>query len=208
MFGIIPRDTGFFDLFDRAAQTLAGSAEAYDALLANGSDRGAQLKVIRDFEHEGDRIVRDTLGKLDRTFVTPFDREDIQILMRRIDDVIDELDAASKRYVMYKIPAPTEWLLRQSKVLTDACRVLGRSIPHLRSLMRRPEELRAHLHEVQNLEKVGDDIHHAAIVDLYDQGGDAILAMKWKEIYDLTERAIDRCEDVANIIGVIALKNA
>jgi len=207
MFSIIPRDTGFFDLFDRAGQTLAASAEAYAVLISNGTDRHKQLEIVRGLEHQNDAIVRETLSKLDRTFITPFDREDIQVLMRSLDDVVDEVDAASKRFVMYRIPVSTHWLLQQGEVLKRACKVLRESIPHLRHLRRRPDDVRANLMEIQNLEKAGDDIYHTAIVELYDQATDPILAMKWKEIYEMTERAIDRCEDIGNVIGVILLKN-
>lgn len=206
-FSIIPRDTGFFNFFDEAARVLSTTADAYCVLLKCDGGRNAQLEVIRRLEHEGDAIVHETLRKLDRTILAPFDREDIQLLMRRIDDVIDEVDAASKRFCMYKIPAPTPWLIKQSDVLAQACKVLGACIPSLRCL-KKPEALRERLREIGALEKQGDDHHHAAVVELYDLSKDAILAMKWKEVYDITERAIDRCEDIANVLSAIVVKNS
>lgn len=206
-FSIIPRDTGFFNLFDEAARVLSTTADAYGVLLKTDVGRDAHLGAIRRLEHEGDAIVHETLQKLDRTILTPFDREDISLLMRRIDDVIDEIDAASKRFCLYRIPSPTEWLIKQSDVLSEACKVLGVCIPYLRTL-KKPEMLRERLREIGALEKVGDDNHHAAVVELYDRTTDAILAMKWKEVYDITERAIDRCEDIANVMSAIVLKNS
>ena len=206
-FSIIPRDTSFFDRFDEAARVLSSTADAYGLLLKADAGREEHLETIRRLEHEGDAIMHETLRKLDRTILTPFDREDIHLLMRRIDDVIDEVDAASKRFCMYRIPSPTLWLIKQSEVLSEACKVLAFAIPHLRNL-KKPEAVRERLREVGALEKVGDDNHHAAVVELYDQSTDAILAMKWKEVYDITERAIDRCEDIANVMSAIVVKNS
>jgi hypothetical protein len=206
-FNIIPRDTVFFNLFDEAARILISSADAFRVLLKTDVGRDVQLDAIRRLEHEGDAIMHATLEKLDRTILTPFDREDISLLMRRIDDVIDEVDAASKRFCIYRIPSPTQWLIKQSDVLSESCSILGACIPYLRNL-KKPEALRVRLLEIGALEKVGDANHHAAVVELYDQTSDAILAMKWKEIYDITERAIDRCEDIANVMSAIVLKNS
>jgi len=206
-FSVIPKDEVFFNLFEEAGKVLLSTAEAYHRFAEPGADPRAQLEIIRRLEHEGDTIVHEVLQRLDKTILTPFDREDISLLMRRVDDVIDDVDAAAKRYCLYRIPKPTDWLVKQTKVLTEACRVLAASFPQLRKL-RRPEELRSSLLQVNALEKQGDDNHHAAIVDLYDHSTDAILVMKWKEVYELTERAIDRCEDISNVMLAIILKNA
>lgn len=206
-FSVIPKDEAFFNLFDEAGSVLLKTAEAFHRFTQSGIDPQAQLEVIRRLEHEGDTIVHETLQKLDRTILTPFDREDISLLMRRVDDVIDDVDAAAKRFCMYRIPKPSEWLIKQTEVLSEACRVISTSLPQLRNL-RKPESLRSKLLQVNALEKKGDDNHHAAIVDLYDHTPDAILVMKWKEVYDLTERAIDRCEDISNVMLAIILKNS
>lgn len=205
-FSVIPKDEAFFNLFDEAGNVLLKTAEAFHRFTEPGVDQQAQLEVIRRLEHEGDTIVHETLLKLDKTILTPFDREDISLLMKRVDDVIDDVDAAAKRYCMYRIPKPTEWVIKMSEVLVEACRVLSSSFPQLRNL-RKPEALRSRLLQVNALEKKGDEYHHAAIVDLYDHTPDAILVMKWKEIYELTERAIDRCEDISNVLLAIILKN-
>lgn len=206
-FSVIPKDEAFFNLFDEAGNILLKTAEAFHRFTEKGIDPQAQLEVIRRLEHEGDTIVHETLQKLDKTILTPFDREDISLLMRRVDDVIDDVDAAAKRFCMYRIPQPTDWLIKQAEVLSEACRVISTSLPQLRNL-RKPESLRSKLLQVNALEKKGDDHHHAAIVDLYDHTPDAILVMKWKEVYDLTERAIDRCEDISNVMLAIILKNS
>lgn len=208
MFSIIPRDMKFFDLFDEAAGLLTRAGDAYVNLLNDYSARDKHVAEIRQIEHAGDDITRRTLRKLDTTFITPFDREDIYTLMKRMDDVIDELDAATKRLMLYQIPQPTKWLVQLSDVLAQACRAAAAAVRELRNL-KKPDGLESHLVELHRLENAGDDINHAAAAELYRANGkNPVEVMMWKEIYDLTERSIDRCEDIANIIEAIKLKNA
>ncbi len=207
MFSIMPRDTGFFDLMEKAADYVIRAAEAYRQLMHDYGRREEHIRTIRQFEHEGDDVAHATLDKLDKTFVTPFDREDIQALMKRMDDVIDEIDAASKRMALYQVPEPTGWLIKQADVLLEACRLVGQAVGQLRRL-KQPEGLMKLLIEIRRLESVGDDNNHAAVAELYNNARDPILVMKLKEIYDRTERAIDRCDDIANTIEAIVLKNA
>jgi uncharacterized protein Yka (UPF0111/DUF47 family) len=207
MFSLIPRDMGFFNLFEEAAAVVHRTAEAYAHLAQNYGEKDQCIARIRQLEHDGDNIAHRTLEKLDQTFITPFDREDIQALMMGMDDVIDEIDAASKRLTLYLIDEPTEWFVRQTEVLVQATALLGQAIHGLRNL-KKSGPLQAHLVEVHRLENVGDENNHAAVAELFNNSADPILVMKWKEIYDMTERAIDACEDVANVIGAIILKNS
>jgi uncharacterized protein Yka (UPF0111/DUF47 family) len=206
MFSLIPRDTGFFDLFDKASGIVVACAEAYADVVKNYAERDEHISRIRQFEHDGDEVVHRTLDKLDTTFITPFDREDIQTLMKRMDDVVDEIDAASKRLTLYQIKEPSPWLIKQTEILVRAARLVSLAVQRLRNL-RKPNGLQQDLVEIHRLENMGDENNHSAVAELYATATDAILAMKWKEIYDLTERAIDRCEDIANTIEGILLKN-
>jgi hypothetical protein len=206
VFSIIPRNTAFFDLFDKAADVVVRAAEAYARLAQDYGRRTEYVARIRELEHEGDEIAHQTFDRLDQTFLTPIDREDIEDLMKRMDDVIDEIDAAAKRLTLYRIPEPTTWLLKQTEVLVKASRLVGKAVQRLRNL-KKPDGLNEDLVEIHRLENVGDEHNHAAVAELFEKGGDPMLVMKWKEIYDLTERAIDRCEDIANTIRGIVLKN-
>lgn len=206
VFSIIPRETGFFNFFEEAAATLVKCAEAYSDALKDYSRRDEYIGKIREYEHECDFIVHRTLKKLDTTFITPFDREDIQSLMKAMDDVIDEIDAASKRLTLYQIREPSPWLMKQTDILCRATKLVAKAVSRLRNL-RKPNGLHDDLVEIHRLENMGDDNNHSAVADLYANTTDAIHAMKWKEIYDLTERAIDCCEDIANTIEAIVLKN-
>lgn len=206
MLGILPRNTGFFDLMDQSADCVVRTAEAYRDLMRNYARRDEIVGRIRELEHAADEIMHRTLEKLDKTFITPFDREDIQTLTKQMDDVIDEVDAASKRMTLYKIDEPTQWLVKQSDVLLDASRGVGDAVRHLRSL-KNVEALYQLLIQIRRLESLGDDHNHAAVAELYNSTTDPFRAMKLKEIYDRTEKAIDRCDDIANTIQAIVLKN-
>ncbi len=206
MLSLIPRDVGFFDLFDKAATILVRTAETYAQLAVDYDHRIEHVARIRQLEHDGDEIAHRTFDRLDQTFLTPFDREDIEILMVRIDDVIDEIDAAAKRLTLYQIPACTPAFVKQTEVLLKACRLTGQAVARLRNL-KKANGLQEILIEIHFLENVGDENNHAALAALFEEGGDPLMVMKWKEIYELTERAIDRCEDIANIVRGIMLKN-
>lgn len=207
MFSIIPRDRAFFDFFEHAAAVVRQAAEAYARLVSDYANRDSHIRNIRRLEHEGDDITHKTLDKLDKTFITPLDREDIHALMKLMDDVVDEIDAASKRLTLYQIVQPTAWIIKQTEVLVQASGLVGQAVSRLRNL-KKLDGLQNLLVEIHKLENVGDDNNHAAVAELFDSVSDPILVMKWKEIYDLTERAIDRCEDIANIIKAITLKNS
>jgi predicted phosphate transport protein (TIGR00153 family) len=207
MFGMIPRDKVFFDLFESATEVVVRAAEAYDMVSKDYASREQQISRIRQLEHDCDEIAHNTLDRLDKTFITPFDREDIQTLMMQIDDIVDEIDAASKRLTLYQIPQPTPWFIKQTDVLLRAAKLLHEAMPKLRRLSK-PNGLHDKLVEIHRLENIGDDNNHAALAELLNQCKDPILVMKWKEIYDLTERAIDGCEDVANTIAGVVLKNS
>lgn len=206
MFSIIPHDVGFFKLFEEAATVVLRTAEAYASLARNYDQRDQWIARIRQYEHENDNITHRTLAKLDQTFITPFDREDIQALMVRMDDVIDEIDAASKRLTLYLIDEPTDWLVRQTEVLVQATTLLIEVVAGLRNL-KKIHTIQPKIVEIHRLENVGDENNHAAVAELFNNSADPILVMKWKEIYDMTERAIDACEDVANVIEAIIIKN-
>jgi len=206
MFSIIPHDVGFFKLFEEAADVVRRTAEAYAHLARHYGERDQCIARIRQFEHDGDSIAHRTLAKLDQTFITPFDREDIQALMLRMDDVIDEIDAAAKRLTLYLIDEPTDWFVRQAEVLEQAATLLVEIVAGLRNL-KKSHAIQPKLVEIHRLENVGDENNHAAVAELFNNSADPILVMKWKEIYDMTERGIDACEDVANVIEAIIIKN-
>lgn len=206
MFTIIPRDTVFFDLFNQSAAVLHVTARTYLELLRDISKREEYIRRIRQAEHDNDEIVHKTLARLDSTFITPFDREDIHMLMKNMDDVIDEIDAAAKRLNIFKIVHINDWLIKQAELLVRATAHLVEAVQRLRNL-KKPNGLQQTLVEIHMIENEGDENNHIALAELFANGADPLTVMKWKELYDLTERAIDNCEDTANIIEAIVLKN-
>jgi len=207
LFSIIPRNVAFFDLFDKAGQIIVKAAETYAQLGRDYEHRDDHLARIRQLEHDGDDIAHRTLDRLDQSFITPFDREDIQTLVVRLDDVVDEIDAGAKRLAIYKITELTPAFIKQTDVLLKACQLTAQAVMRLRDI-RKPDGLHEKLVEIHYLENIGDENNHAALAELFETVKDPLLVMKWKEIYDLIERAIDRCEDIANIIRGIILKHA
>lgn len=206
MFGLIPTDKGFFDLLDQAAAVVVKTAEAFAAMAKDYGRRQTYIDTIRNCEHEGDDIVHRGLKKLDTTFLTPFDREDIHALLKGLDDVIDDIDGVAKRFTLYKVEAPTKWLLLMVDALLKSSKLVAEAVYCLRDL-KKPDNMQGKLVGIHELENLGDEHNHAAIAELFAEQTDALFVMKWKEIYERTERAIDACEDVANTIEGIVLKN-
>jgi len=208
MFGLFPSSAGFHELFEEGAMVLEKAAKCYTQLVSDYGHAREHLEAIRKAEHEGDSVARRTFAKLDTTFITPFDREDIQDLTTQVDNIIDSIDASAQRILLFGIQKPPEALIRQTMVLLDACVHVRQAIILLRRL-KKPEEIRKHLIEIHNLENRGDDINHKALADLFNgvTHPNPLEVMKLKEIYDYTEVAIDCCEDASNVIERIILKN-
>ncbi len=207
MFGLFPKDAAFYEMFESGASVLQQIARSYANLVANQSRQQEYLAEIRQLEHDGDETARKTLLKVDTTFITPFDREDIHTMVIEVDDVIDAIDAAAKRIVLFKITETNEWLVKQTEVLVKATALLADAINKLRHI-RRPDGLRDLLIQIHRLESIGDDNHHTALVELFERTHDPIGVMKLKEVLDLTEEAIDGCQDIAITIERIILKGS
>lgn len=206
VFSLIPQEKGFFDFFEKAAAVAAEAASAYSDVLNDYENRQAHVARIKQLENKGDEIVHGAVEKLNTTFLTPFDREDIQGLMKLMDDVVDDIDSAAKRLMLYRIPEPSKWLFTQVDILVRCTSLIGEAVKRLRNV-RSPNGLHDKLVEIHKLENQGDETNHGAVADLYNNCTDAIMVLKWREIYERTERAIDRCEDIADTIESIVLKN-
>lgn len=203
---LIPREAKFFSMFAEMSANLIEGARLLRAILGDFQNVEVRVQQLKGIEHRGDEITHAVLTKLNQTFITPFDREDIHHLVKNMDDVIDEIDAAAKRFTLYQITDPTIWLSRQTDVLVKSTRLVGEAVRRLRDL-RKQNGLHGKLVEIHELENEGDENNHAAIAELFSNATDPLLVMKLKEIYELTERAIDRCEDIADTIEAIVLKN-
>ena len=206
MFNLLPKDTVFFDLFEGLGKLGVEAAMRLKELAQHFPDIVNDVSRIRQSEHAADELAHSALDRLDRTFITPFDREDIHTLVNELDNIIDNVDALAKRFTLYHVEAMDPPFLKQCDVLIAATTVLNDAVKLLRKT-RKLSDLSTKLIEVHRLESAGDDIHHAAISDLYSGAHEPLHVMKWKELYDYVEEAIDGCEDVTNTIERIVLKN-
>jgi len=205
MFNLLPRDTVFFDLFEGLARHGINVAQFLKELAEKFPAVDGQIQRIREAEHKADDLAHTALHRLDSTFITPFDREDIHTLVRELDDIVDNVDALAKRLHLYHVTAIEPLFIKQCDVLIAATTALSAAVHQFRK-SRKLSELSPLLIEVHRLENVGDDTNHAAISKLFDGTHDPLHVLRWKEFYDYIETAIDGCEDVADTLERIVLK--
>jgi len=207
MFQFFPREEKFFDMFERAVSNVLNGALAFKNLLQEFKNIDEKVKSIKEIEHEGDIITHEIFDKLNRTFITPIDREDIHRITSRLDDVLDYIMATADRLLLYKIKAPTPETLKLADILIIAIEQLGKAISSLKDL-KRTRRILDYCVEINRLENEGDTLHKSVIAELFSDGKDAVEIIKWQDIYDHLETAIDKCEDVADTIEGIVVKNA
>jgi hypothetical protein len=201
---LIPRDEQFYDMFSQVAKRLTSSATLLGQLFAEPQNRDRLVGEIKAVEHEADNLTHDVIARLNKSFITPMDREDIYELATQLDNVIDLVDGTARRVVMFRITDSRESARRLSQVLVRAAKALELATTNIKDM----KTVIGRGREVKLLEEEGDAIYHEAVGELFSGGHDAIEVMKWKEVYDTLERALDKCEDVANVLEGIALKNS
>lgn len=201
-----PKSEKFFELFDQAGANMRLGAEALHDLITNWNDVQSKRLRIKEIEHAGDQITHDTVKALNKTFITPIDREDIYSLITKVDDILDFIDGLANRLVLYKV-TPNMQLKGLVAILVKAVDEVAGALEGLRK-HKHPEEILRRCVEINRLENEADDALRAAMAELFDTEKDAIQVIKWKEIYEFLETATDRCEDVANVIESILVKNA
>ncbi len=202
---LVPKDRQYFDLFEEAAGNIVRAADLLDQLLRNFPDRRDELtRDILICEQQGDRITHDIIRRLNETFVTPIDREDILALASALDDIVDYVEEAADYLGLYKIEAPMEQAQRLAHVLLQCGRQLAEAMPRLRGF----EDISHFTVEVNRLENDGDRITREAMAALFDNGIDPMVVIRWKDIYDGLENAIDAAEKVAYILEGVVIKNA
>ena len=205
MFNLIPREVRFFDYFDEQAQHIIKAAQLLYELVHDFHDARAKAHAIKEVEHQGDLVTHEIVKRLNTTFITPIDREDIHDLATRLDDVLDYIEAAAERLVVYRIKEPTSGCRAMAKVIVDTVAATDRTIRCLRSM---DPAFHEHTVEVNRLENLADNLLRDSLAALFEEGGDPIEVIKWKEIYETMEIVTDRCEDVDNVIEGIILKMA
>jgi predicted phosphate transport protein (TIGR00153 family) len=208
MFGrLLPRETSFFDFFERhAAMTVLGVEELL-GLATTGANIAARAKRIKEIEHECDTITHHCVEALHKTFITPIERDDIYRLISKMDDIMDFVEAAAERIALYKLTVMPTDLRDLADVLLRATKELEQTLKLLRNLQN-AEAISKKCIDINRLENEADAILRAAVARLFDEEKDVLTVIKWKEIYENLENATDRCEDVANIIEGVVLEQA
>jgi uncharacterized protein len=201
---LLPRDSGFFDLFIEAGQNTLQAARLLDAMMGTWPDDGDLGREILKAEQEGDRITHDIIQRLNSTFVTPIDREDIYGLATQMDDIVDFTEEAADFLGLYKIEAPMEQAGALTRVLVGACEQLATGLEHLREF----RDLDKYWIEIHRLENEGDRISRDAVASLFSNGIDPMVVIRWKDMFAVLENAIDATETAAQILEGIVIKNS
>ena len=201
---LIPRETKFFDLFAELSGNLTEGGKLLRSILEDPRDLALRVEQMQAIEHKGDRATYAIITKLNQTFITPFDREDIHRLASALDDVLDFMNAAAARLVMYKINAPPPVSAELAGLIVLQCEELARGV----SLLEKNGHVMEHCAEVSRLEEVADHVSRRAIADLFEREKNPIQLIKLKELYETLEYATDKAEDAANVLEAIVVKSA
>jgi predicted phosphate transport protein (TIGR00153 family) len=201
---LVPRTSEFYDLFTRAGANALETALRVEQRFREYPNSSVTQAKVKASEHEGDAITRDLIQLLNTQYITPFDREDIYELATSVDDVVDHMDEASGLLELYGIESPTRQALEQCRILVGAAGHLAAALAELKGLQSVQKELVA----LKELEDEGDRVVHDAIADLFrDPRIDPLIVIRWKDIFEALEDALDACETAANVIGNIVVKN-
>jgi predicted phosphate transport protein (TIGR00153 family) len=201
---LIGRDQEYFRLFEEASKNNLRAADLFDQMLGRYPESAGLARDILVCEHEGDRITHDIVHRLNQTFVTPIEREDILALASALDDVVDLIEEAADYLGLYQIEAPMDQAMRLAHIVLQACRAIDQAMPRLRDF----RDMSPHTVEVHRLENDGDRVTREAMAALFAHGIDPITVIRWKDIYERIEGAIDSTERVALLLEGIVIKNA
>jgi len=206
-FPFIPREEKFFDLFQASAQNMVEAAKKLKEMVDSWEHVEGRVGEITELEHQGDTITHEIMGRVHRTFVTPFDREDIVQLAHVLDDVVDFIHAAADAMLLYKVDRPGPRAKELADIIVQATEEVERVMPQLKKRIVLSQVLKRCV-EINRLENVADRVYRSAMAELFADSTDIAHIIKWREIYAHMESATDRCEDVANVLEGVALKHA
>jgi predicted phosphate transport protein (TIGR00153 family) len=200
----LPKDEGFFALFDRLADCVVESSRLLHRLFAEPARLAEHAAAVKKVEHAADDLTHEVMERLDRSFVTPLDREDIHALANRLDNVVDLMDGAARRAVLFGVGQPPPAAVQLAALLERA----GASILQAVHGIRDPKLVFSHMREVKRIEEEGDQVYARALQDLFAGTPDPIHVIKWKEVLDTLEHALDEAEDVTNVLETISHKHS
>ncbi len=204
MVRMIPRETKFFEMFADLSRNITEGAKLLQDILQHSRDAESRVKHLQEIEHRADDITHSIITKLNQTFITPFDREDIHRLASSLDDVLDFVNAAAVRLTLYRIFDPPPAASELAGLIVQQSEELAIGV----SLLQNNQNVLDHCVEVNRLENEADRVSRKAIAELFDREKDPIQLIKLKELYEVLENATDKAEDAANVLEAVALKSA
>jgi hypothetical protein len=207
-FSFMPRDDRFFDLFEVSSQNMVKAAESLKDMIYVWESVDQKMDEMTKIEHQGDTITHEIMFQLNRSFITPFDREDIGMLAHSLDDVTDLIQSAADTMVLYKVKTPGKRARELADIIVQITKEVENVMPSLRKHNANLEKILNSCVEINRLENLADTIYRAALTELFEDNTDIADIIKWREIYEHMESATDMCEDVANVLESVALKHA
>ncbi len=206
-FSLTPKDKKFAVLFEQSAHNAVKIAHQLKDMVCTWENVEERLGIITDLEHEGDAATHQVMAELHRSFITPFDREDIALLAHSLDEVTDYIHSSADMMILYKVGQPTSRARELADIIVQVTAEVEKAVSEVHDHINR-EKLLKRCMEINRLENDGDSIYRAALAELFSDSTDTASLIKWREIYEHMETAIDRCEDVANVLEGVALKYA
>lgn len=202
---LLPQEYEFFDYFEKAADHAVEAAKVLLKITQNYDNADPLARELGAIEHACDDVAHMTMERLNKTFITPLDREDIHALILKIDDVVDLIEAAANRMTFFRVGKPTEHAVNLAKQIVRGCELMTQAVHEMR-FPKKYDVVLKHCIAIHEVENAGDDIFHEALAELFNTETDAIKVIKWKEIYETMELVTDRCEDVANVLQGVIVK--
>jgi predicted phosphate transport protein (TIGR00153 family) len=206
-FSLFPREEKFFVLFEQSAQNVVKIAQQLRDLVGTWENVKERVKIITSLEHDGDAITHQIIAQLHRSFITPLDREDIALLAETLDDITDLIHSSADAMLLYKVDSPTDKVKELVGILVRASAEVDKGVAQIHARIDRDKLLKSSM-EINRLENMGDSLYRSALAELFVDSPDFTYLIKWREIYEDIESAIDKCEDIANVLEGIALKYA
>ncbi len=203
----LPKGFNFINLFDKQVDIAVNAAQCFREIVSKGAVDEVSLKRIQDLEHQGDEALHTIIDQLNKTFITPFDREDIHELTEELDNITDMLNTIVKRLRIYKITAVNQNLVEFSSVIKESVHAVASVVKGLHNI-KNSKYIQEVCVEINRLENVGDSMKDKMLTELFETTKDPIEVIKWKEIYEYSETVLDICEDVANVVSSILVKQA
>lgn len=204
---LTPREDKFYDLFIDSAKIIHEASVMLVDLIKNYTDVENKVKNIEEMEHKGDKQVHDIMQQLNKTFITPFDREDIYAIAKQMDDIMDAIEATAHRFIMFNVGTIEQSAVILVEMIENQCRELISLMEELKN-MKKSKKLIEKIIEINRIEDEGDRIFRKAITALFNEQIPALHVIKWREIFDYIEQTLDACEDVANTVEGVVMKNA